>query len=175
MTEATRRWPTNTRMDGRVELICPEHGCGHTSKELTIMRRQADTSGRWKPGDSVWGDHDGVHGCCGCCTTREFREAEADHLVVWKKYGTPSGALPMEADVAIAKAMGTCPWEETLKRGTLHPDLERQALEAMAGGREGRAARYVAKTCLSLMDRLEALEEAAKKAGWVDFGWLPRR
>jgi hypothetical protein len=52
------------RLDGRVELVCPTHACGHPS-----LAAQAAL------GRTV-GEHDGVHGCCGCCQTPWFTRVE---------------------------------------------------------------------------------------------------
>jgi hypothetical protein len=51
------------RADGRIELTC-EHGCGHPSKLLQEMISRP------------WKRHDGVHGCCGCCSDKSFSEYE---------------------------------------------------------------------------------------------------
>ena len=53
------------RADGRVELVC-QHGCGHVSVKLTKQYRK----------DGHWNIHDGIHGCCGCCGSESFSEAE---------------------------------------------------------------------------------------------------
>jgi len=51
------------RADGRIELIC-SHGCGHPSKRLQELMSRP------------WEKHDGVHGCCGCCSDEEFTKYE---------------------------------------------------------------------------------------------------
>lgn len=51
------------RMDGRVELVC-KHGVGHPSRALQVR---------------TWQDHDGIHGCDGCCGGEDFIEAERMH------------------------------------------------------------------------------------------------
>lgn len=48
------------RLDGRVELLCKQHGTGHPHRELTELY------GR------TWEDWMGVHGCCGCCAPPEL-------------------------------------------------------------------------------------------------------
>jgi len=53
----------NYRMDGRVELVC-FHGVGHTSMNLTLLRK------------GHLNQHDGIHGCDGCCSHPSFHKLE---------------------------------------------------------------------------------------------------
>ena len=163
MTDATRRYPSNVLMDGRVEILCP-HGAGHPSRRLTEQRRrQLGTRG-----EILWRDQDGKHGCCGasgivaaaawrtpdrCCTSAEWREAEEAHYQVREQH----------------------PLHEVVRRGARvfneplapSPHLERLLAEA--------AGRPVPLTPMEHLEaRVASLEAAASEAGWYEHGWLPR-
>jgi hypothetical protein len=58
------KFEINFRMDGRVELCC-EHGVGHPSKSLQNAHRKRK-----------YEEHDGIHGCDGCCGHEDFAKTE---------------------------------------------------------------------------------------------------
>lgn len=62
------RWDVSFRSDGRVELLC-EHGVGHPSAELTLLRGVAPRP--WH----------GTHGCDNCCQLAEFDDVVVAALV----------------------------------------------------------------------------------------------
>jgi hypothetical protein len=62
------KFEVNFRADGRVELCC-EHGVGHPSARLQ------NAFGRRK-----YEEHDGIHGCDGCCGSDDFAKTEQEIL-----------------------------------------------------------------------------------------------
>ena len=62
MTRRQPRFAVNHRASGLVEVVCP-HGVGHPSRVLTPPAR--------------WREWMEVHGCEGCCSSPEWKQAEA--------------------------------------------------------------------------------------------------
>lgn len=62
------------RGDGRIEITC-KHGVGHPSRKISIQLYET-----WKK----WME---VHGCCGCCSSKEWRDEESLVYKRWMKDG----------------------------------------------------------------------------------------
>lgn len=64
-TQLLASHPAIWREDGRTEILCP-HGVGHPSQMLS--------RGKWE-------DWMSTHGCDGCCSSDDWRQAETLHLL----------------------------------------------------------------------------------------------